>query len=240
MSNHNLCAICLRSNHSPEACRGDFTCRLCKGLHNYLLHVDSRPAGTVVAASGSANVVATQASGSLGSNKLLMTCQVLATGPTGRAMPVRGLLDSAADISAVTTQVARQLGLKKLETTVSVASFGGGVQVASPSVSLNIQSIHAKPWHTSLEAVVTDKITGTIPRSRASAVREHPSLRGVQLADPHFDLPGRVDLLLGVDVLPRAVCALAHWGCGRLPWVMQSWALTLTPPSQLIAEQWSR
>ena len=28
-------------------------------------------------------------------------------------------------------------------------------------------------------------------------------MQGLQLADPHFDLPGRVDLLLGVDVLPQ-------------------------------------
>ena len=200
VSTHSLCVLCLKTSHSPDECKGNFSCRVCNGPHNTLLHLNDSGAVTV---SGTANVVATEANGSLSSNKLLMTCQVLATGPTGKAMPIRGLLDSGADISAVTTQVARQLGLRKLNTTVSVSSYGGVVQPASPSVSLTIESIHAKPWHTSLEAVVIDKITETIPRSKATSVREHPSLQGVQLADPHFDLPGRVDLLLGVDVLPQ-------------------------------------
>ena len=161
-----------------------------------MLHADPKPAGAGGSVSGSANVVVTQASGSLGSKKLLMTCQVMATGPSGRAMPVRGLLDSGAEVSAVTTQVARMLGLKKLETTVSVTAFGGGVKGASPYVALSIQAIHAEPWQTNLEAVVVDKITDSIPRTRAPAVRRHPSLQGVLLADPHFDVPGRVDGLM--------------------------------------------
>ena len=211
VSNHTLCSMCLRPGHAPEACRGDFSCRICKGGHNYMLHADTKPVGAGSSVSGSANVVVAQTS-SLGSKKLLMTCQVMATGPSGKTMPVRGLLDSGAEVSAVTTQVARKLGLKKLDTTVSVTAFGGGVKGASPSVVLSIQAIHAEPWQTELEAVVVDKITDSIPRTRAPAVRRHPSLQGVLLADPHFDIPGRVDLLLGVDVLPQILKGCVYSG----------------------------
>ena len=153
---------------------------------------------------GTANVVASDTTGSLAQNKLLMTCQILATGPTGKSMSIRGLLDSGADISAVTSRVAKHLGLKKLNTTVAVSSYGDVInQPAAPTVSLVMDSIHAKPWQATIEAVVIDKITGTIPRSSASSIREHPGLQGVQLADPNFDLPGRVDLLLGIDILPQ-------------------------------------
>ena len=200
VSSHSLCKLCLKPSHSPDECRGNFSCRVCKGNHNTLLHVDSGSGSQAVTVSGTANVVATDATSQ---NKLLMTCQVLATRPTGKAMPIRGLLDSGADISAVTTKVARHLGLRKLGTTVAVSSYGDVLQPASPSVSLTIKSIHSKPWQASIEAVVIDKITGTIPRSRTTSVREHPCLRGVQLADSHFDLPRRVDLLLGIDILPQ-------------------------------------
>ena len=104
VSNNSLCSLCLRPNHSPEECRGNFSCRVCKGTHNTLLHIDSGSGAASGNVSGTANVVATT-TGSLSSNKLLMTCQVLATGPTGKAMPIRGLLDSGADISAVTTNI---------------------------------------------------------------------------------------------------------------------------------------
>ena len=236
VSNNSLCSLCLRPNHSPEECRGNFSCRVCKGTHNTLLHIDSGSGAASGNVSGTANVVATT-TGSLSSNKLLMTCQVLATGPTGKAMPIRGLLDSGADISAVTTKVAKQLGLRKLGTTVSVSSYGDVMQPASPSVSLTIDSIHAKPWQAGIEAVVVDKITGTIPRSKATSVREHPCMQGLQLADPHFDLPGRVDLLLGVDVLPRVVFPLGLLEFGRPPWAIQSWGHIRTPPRQAVAAQ---
>ena len=96
VSNQNLCSLCLRPGHAPEACRGDFSCRLCKGGHNYMLHADAKPSQEGSTVSSSANVVVAQASGSLGSKKLLMTCQVMAIGPGGRTMAVRGLLDSGA------------------------------------------------------------------------------------------------------------------------------------------------
>ena len=204
VSLHNLCKLCLKPNHNPDNCRGTFLCRVCEGAHNTLLHVDPGTQAQSVSVAGTSNVVVSDTSGSLVKNKLLMTCQVMATGPTGKAMPVRGLLDSGADISAVTTKVAKHLGLKKLTTTVTVSSYGDVVNnPASSSVSLVISAIHAKPWEATIDAVVIDKITGTIPRSRASSVREHPSLQGVNLADPHFDLPRRVDLLLGIDILPQ-------------------------------------
>ena len=56
-----------------------------------MLHADTKPVGAGSSVSGSANVVVAQTS-SLGSKKLLMTCQVMATGPSGKTMPVRGLL----------------------------------------------------------------------------------------------------------------------------------------------------
>ena len=68
---------------------------------------------------------------------------------------------------------------------MAVSSYGDVVNhPASPSVSQVINSIHAKPWKANIEAVVIDKITGTIARSSASCVREHPGLQGVNLADP--------------------------------------------------------
>ena len=167
---------------------------MCGGAHNTLLHTESG-GQTSVSVAGTANVVSTNTLGSLNRHKLLMTCEVLATGPTGKAMPVRGLLDTGADISAVTSRVAKYLGLEKLSTTISVSSYGDVVnQPPSPTVSLVINSIHSEPWQAQLAAVVTEKITGNLPRVNASAVRSHPCLEGVELADPNFDVPGRIDL----------------------------------------------
>ena len=95
---------------------------------------------------GTANVMASDTTGSLAQNKLLMTCQVLATGPTGKSMPIRGLLDSGTDISAVTSTVAKHLGLNKLNTTVAVSSYGDVInQPAAPTVWILSMPSHGKP-----------------------------------------------------------------------------------------------
>ena len=52
-------------------------------------------------------------------------------------------------------------------------------------------------------ALVVDTITGDLTAGVLPSVRQDPYLKGLKLADPNFDKPGRVDLLLGVDVLPR-------------------------------------
>ena len=37
---HKLCKICLNSGHFADQCPFDFACRVCRGPHNSLLHVD--------------------------------------------------------------------------------------------------------------------------------------------------------------------------------------------------------
>ena len=68
---------------------------------------------------------------------------------------------------------------------------------------LTIDAIHSEPWRAKIAAVVTDKITGHLPRQSAASVRNLPCLQGVELADPNFDVTGRIDLLLGIDILPQ-------------------------------------
>ena len=45
------------------------------------------------------------------------------------------------------------------------------------------------------------RVTSDLPLLAASSVRELPHIKGRTLADQHFDIPGRIDLLLGEDAL---------------------------------------
>ena len=51
-------------------------------------------------------------------------------------------------------------------------------------------------------AAIVPKVTCDLPLQGATHVRDMPHIRSLQLADPTFHLPGRVDLLLGCDVIP--------------------------------------
>ena len=54
-------------------------------------------------------------------------------------------------------------------------------------------------------ASVLNKLTADLPFVPAPGVRKLPHLKGLQLADPKFDVPGRIDLVIGSDLLPRVL-----------------------------------
>ena len=126
---HSLCSSCLNPGHEPGDCRSRFTCHVCGEGHNTLIYLDA--SGQPQPLSGTANLVASTSISSLDKNKFMMTCQILVTGPTGKSMPVMALLDSGADISAITTKVAKHLCLEKLDTTMAVATYGDVVNETS-------------------------------------------------------------------------------------------------------------
>ena len=131
-----------------------------------------------------------------------MTCQALIVGKKGKSMPVRMLLDSGADISCITSQIAKHLELRPLEA-VAVKPCGPGEQYVCQSVDFTICPLSDSGWKLDMSAVILDRITGIQPRQDAAAVKEMALKEGWVLADPKFDKPGKIDVLLGADVLPH-------------------------------------
>ena len=202
MRTHSLCTNCLKPGHRQADCRSKLSCQVCEGLHNTLIHSE-QGGSTAAPSSGTVNVTSTSAANdSLHQNKLMMTCEALATGPTGKSIPVRALLDSGADISSITTRVANHLQLKHSGSQVAVATFGSPTEQVCPATHFTLSSFNKESWKLPVAAVIIKKITDDQPRQDASLVKQMPVVQGLTPADPKFHLPGRVDVLLGADVLP--------------------------------------
>ena len=195
---NSLCNNCLKPGHSQADCKSRFSCQTCQGRHNTLLHSGNNSPAAV----GTVNHIINNTSDSLHQAKLLMTCKVLVTGPTGNSMPVRALLDSGADVSSITTKVAKHLKLKNLKNTVSVATFGSNTETICNSTTFSLSSLLKRDWNHQVSAVVVDKITSDHPRQDASMVKTLPGMKDLIPADPLFHRPGWIDVLLGADVLP--------------------------------------
>ena len=199
----SLCVKCLKSGHTADLCRNPRSCSVCRGDHNTLLHGVSQQKTSPAVVSGTVNTISELTPvNSLKQSKLLMTCQALIVGPKGKSMPVRILLDSGADVSCVTTQVAKHLKLMPVEP-VAVRPCGPGDQYICQSADFTISTISDQSWKLDMSAVIIDRITGIQPRQDASVVREMAVKQGWALADPKFDQPGWIDVLLGADVLPH-------------------------------------
>ena len=80
----------------------------------------------------------------------------------------------------------------------------------------------------SISAAVVQKVTCDLPLQGASNVRDMPHIKPLCLADPTFHLPGKVDLLLGCDVMPQLMLPESRSGPKNTPtaWkTMFGWAI---------------
>ena len=197
-------------------------CRSCGGKHHILVHREhDTPAVVKVVAAGNApvltevvppvvNVVAINANASSSSvphtfpSSLMMTVQVLVKGLGGRQSMARALLDSGASMSLVSNRVAQTLHLSNVSTNVS---FSGAqatpLQGAQAITSMSLCPMNSEEPVLAVTAAIVSKVTCDLPLQGATHVRDMPHIKSLKLADHTFHLPGRVDLLLGCDIIPE-------------------------------------
>ncbi|KAI5646736.1 putative peptidase (DUF1758) domain-containing protein [Phthorimaea operculella] len=138
---------------------------------------------------------------------LLPTAKIWVWGYGGRTIQVRALLDTGAQGCIVSSKLVSRLGLNVRPSEDEAVGIRG----------LNVPDIRGQTNFEfalgstctgvsyQVSAVVLDEVVGKLPQ-----VRLPPTVRGLttglELADPDFDTPGTVDVLLGSDVLGRLWC----------------------------------
>ena len=117
-------------------------------------------------------------------------------------MITRGLLDTGSTTSLISTKAMKVLELARTGPSVYLNRVEGAPGApARPIVSVLVSSVCRQGWSKQLEAAATPRVTPDLPLQGASSTRELPHIQPLKLADPSFDKPGQVDLLLGEDVL---------------------------------------
>ena len=80
-----------------------------------------------------------------------------------------------------------------------------------------------------VDAAVLPKITTELPTFPVSFSPSWKRLSGLRLADPNFGTPGRIDILLGVDIFNRVICHGRQIGPPGTPSVLETsygWVLS--------------
>ena len=103
MKTQRLCFNCLIPGHKTADCWNSSRCRNCTGKHHTLVHVEtvSSPQTPAASVNHSASIPDT----------LLMTSQVLLTGPGGQQLVGRALLDSGSSLTLISSRAAQILRL---------------------------------------------------------------------------------------------------------------------------------
>ncbi|XP_045450171.1 uncharacterized protein LOC123658924 [Melitaea cinxia] len=212
VQSRGLCFNCLGPNHSVISCHQSTRCRVCKKRHHSLLHPKTAPQQSEENNSGAKDVVsATSSQGesnvvtcfsSIQSQVLLATALVKVEMRSGATMTLRALLDQGSQASFITEAAVQLYGLKKIPHKSLISGLGSdhsGMLKSKYIVNLNIHSLHNSSFVLSIKAHVMSKLTSFLP-DRKVIVNCVKGLSKEDLADPMFNVPNKIDLLLSAEV----------------------------------------
>ena len=221
----NLCINCLGTAHTSAKCASNKRCSQCHKKHHTLVHFPKGQSSASTSSSSANNTTpansnqitschASDASvesintyHSIDTNSyhvILTTALVRITSDSGNEILVRALIDQGSEGSFITENIARRLQLEFIPTTTIVSGIGEGKTQSMNKTNFAINPHFQNNLNLRVEAYVLKSISGTVPSSRLQfRTLDHTS--HLQLANPQFDHPGKIDLLLGVDVFSHII-----------------------------------
>ena len=227
---HGLCFNCLKAKHTSKKCPSPNCCLKCGKRHHTFLHQDDsndpvtqdtvektkqdafmvsipnptnvRESENTAGGSGITSVSYVTAPEAITSNSILMmTAEVILSGPNGHQMVARTLLDPASTASFVTERLVQHLKLHKQRQEITINGIGE-TQCSTQSnavVNINLTSTQSSSTLANVQAIVLPSLTKCLPIT--TLPREYWShLTSLKLADPEFNVSKSIDILLGVDV----------------------------------------
>ncbi|XP_052755355.1 uncharacterized protein LOC128201692 [Galleria mellonella] len=218
-----LCCNCLRSGHSVLECNFG-PCKQCQKNHNSLLHnesvyIASTPVSPVTSAhnsqsadKGQVSVVShamnfinhaqssndKEPSISL-SQVLLSTALVEVMDNNNKYHTARALLDSGSHNCFVSSKLCEFLNVSIIQSTIHISGVGHTVSQSNKLCDINMRS-KTNEYNTRIKCFILPCITSSLPSTHIdSATLSIPD--DICLADPTFNSPSAIDLLIGADVL---------------------------------------
>ncbi|XP_048506918.1 uncharacterized protein LOC125500006 [Athalia rosae] len=227
---HKLFMNCLRL-HNGKCTFG--RCRKCNRFHNTLLHMDSdqhtlnakessaptpdpehpRSSGNNVqkmrpsdgASTSQSTAPFTGAVGTAKSQVLLSTALIFVEDRYGKLHECRALLDSGSQSNLMTRELGDRLSLPRERFNLPIGGINNTSTKVHERVQLTIRS-RQHAYKSTLSVLVIDEIVTQHPATwiDAKLLRIPENLT---LADPTFNRPGRIDLLIGASIFWELICA---------------------------------
>ena len=186
-----LCLKCFRKGHSIPNCRF-FNCSSCQQPHNVLLHFDTNAPSNVENISAESTVTAHSRTSE--GHVLLETAMVKIQNVNGDFEICRALIDPGSQANFITKALSNKLGIKKSKTDIRIAGINNTKSKCAFKISCQISSLVTSFSHV-VDCLILDEITCPLP-SMPVNISTWNFLNSYSLADPTFNNPGKIDVLL--------------------------------------------
>ena len=202
------CYNCLGLDHNSWQCYSKRTCKECGKKHHTLPHKPIAQTTSEGKASTSM-IVATQLTGksSLAATipqqtALVCSCQVMLD-VNGKKQQVRAMIDPGSTLSFVTGRITTALRATRIPFTTSIS----GLNQSHAATSFFKIDTTLNSWDDNEMTPIKmtpSVVTSTTSITPASDITKNTNIgftKDLRLADPEFGTPGKIDLLIGQDVL---------------------------------------
>ncbi|KYN28338.1 hypothetical protein ALC57_02251 [Trachymyrmex cornetzi] len=195
-----LCLNCLNAGHYIRECKGS-TCKRCDKKHNSIIHKeDQEERGNAQVKSSSEDTP----------KSVVTTCteskyntSVESKSKKQEERHCRALLDPGSQSNLVTADLIRKLKLSCRNEVRPINGINKTITRVGKATCIHIKSIHSE-FETTVDCLVVPEITEQLQQTKIEASTKYIP-KDVKLADPTYDKPGSIDMLLGAGVYWKIV-----------------------------------
>lgn len=211
------CNNCLYIGHEQKSCKSKGKCKHCEQRHHSSIHDQFQATASNAASHNIHNVNVTH-----GKKTLLATALVPVYGPNGNCVILKTLIDQGGEVSTMSTYACQQLQLKIQKANVQLTGLNdSNLGTARGMTDIVIGSSIDPNYRYPLKVLVMPKVSES-QTINSKNKRKWSHLHGLQLADPTYDQPGRIDLQLGVEIYAEILMSGVIKGTDNAPIAQQT------------------
>lgn len=136
-------------------------------------------------------------------NVILSTAIVQILDSRGIFQKVRVLLDCGSQTSYISMSCVKRLGLKRFSLSFSIQGLGSMQEATSHgATTCKIRPVSKDSPCLIVDAVILEKLCPNMPTSFFDKDKNWSYLENINLADPHFNRPASIDLIIGAELFP--------------------------------------
>lgn len=203
------CLNCFSYSHKLSECLSTGRCSVCGSKHHTLLHLSNNSKHlsqndpslmqddmTDPNSNNTAPTIFGTCLCESNSNVIFPTALVMISSARGHSLVLRAIIDTCSDVSYITEEAAKKLCLSLTSTLIQARGVGDVVSTESRCVAaFKLHSLTDKTFSTLMQAYVLPTISSDRPTQ--SFKLKCNNIKPQLLADPRFDVKGKIDLLLG-------------------------------------------